>query len=236
MNRKNIQLLLALVILVLGIRLAYILYQRHEEAKASPYHATTAKPTLFPDDYVYLPPSNVYDARSARHLVGKTVWVRLGYSSPAYPVAGGRVLPRSPLALAPLTRLRIQGVLRQAWQGSRAIFVTFAYRGGEHAVEIGIEAPDGSATMQVDSLFFMANPHRLYHDWSAKVWQLIAQHQVMAGMTDTQAMLALGGAQTISMSSNRQTFLFPGVHPPLEVTFKHRRVVGFHAAKRQPKS
>ncbi len=234
MHRQKIQLFLALGLLVAGLRLAYILYQRHQEAHAKLALPTAAKLNTVPDDYAYLPSSGVYDAHSARNLIGKTVWVRLGYSSSAYRVAGGRVLPASQaqaLPLPPLTELRLRGVLRQNWQGARGIFYTFDYQGALRAVEIGIENPDGSATMQVDNLFFMADPHQIYNFWPARIWNLIAHHQVAIGMTQAQTMLALGGAQTVSLGVTHQTFLFPGQHPPMEVTFAHRHVISFHAVQ-----
>ncbi len=234
MDRKKIQLLLALAILAAGLRLAWILYRRHEESRARPRPPSAAAPAILSSDYADVPQSGVYDAASARQLVGKTVWIKLGYSSPAYPVAAGRVLAHAGVPLPPLTPLRIAGVLRQRWQGRPTVFYTFHYSGRLRAVPIGVEAAYGSAQMQVDTLFFIANPRQIYHFWPAKTWSLISHHQVAVGMSDTQVMLALGGAESLSLGSARQSYLFPGVHPPMEVTFSNRRVVSFHPQKSPP--
>ncbi len=232
--QKEIQILLALALLISGLRLAYILYRRHREAEAKPVRPAAAKTQILPDDYAYLPPSGVYDADSARGLIGKTVWVRLGYNSAAYRIAGGMVLPArraKALPLPPLTKLRIRGVLRQNWHGARGIFYSFDYQGALRAVEIGVENSGGSAAMQVDNLFFMANPRKIYYFWPPQTWNLIAHHQVAVGMTEAQTMLALGGAYSVSLGAKHQTYLFPGRHPAMEVTFAHRHVVSFHAVK-----
>src|SRR6266496_6398190 len=74
--KQKIQIVLVLAMVVAGIRLAWIFYERHEAAK-TPEKAEA--PPLNPDYYVIPKKLHPYDLKSARQLTEQPVWVKEGY-------------------------------------------------------------------------------------------------------------------------------------------------------------
>src|SRR5215472_6203091 len=79
--RKRIQIILLVGVVLAGLRVAYIFYQRHQDEARS-------APVSYPqqaDDFVRPPKIYPYDLKSAgSELIGKTVWVRAGNVMPYY--------------------------------------------------------------------------------------------------------------------------------------------------------
>jgi hypothetical protein len=50
----------------------------------------------------------------------------------------------------------------------------------------------GHYTIYNDQLFFYDDPHELYKHWGADMWSHIDKHEPVLGMSEPQAMLALG--------------------------------------------
>ena len=80
--KSKIQIILVLGIIVTGIRLGVILYERHEANK--PVLKQEAPP-LNPDYYVNPRKLYPYDVKSAKQLTKQPVWVKVGYFYPYYP-------------------------------------------------------------------------------------------------------------------------------------------------------
>src|SRR3954451_6081463 len=74
--KSKIQIILVLGIIVTGIRLAVILYQRHEANKPV---VKQEAPLLNPDYYVSPKKLYPYDLKSAKQLTKQPVWVKEGY-------------------------------------------------------------------------------------------------------------------------------------------------------------
>jgi hypothetical protein len=72
--KQKIQIALILGMLVAGIRLAIIFYERHEEAVQQTKRQEA--PALNPDYYVTPKKLYPYDLKSARQLMKQPVWVR----------------------------------------------------------------------------------------------------------------------------------------------------------------
>src|ERR1041385_7075494 len=76
--KQKIQIILLIGIIAAALRLAWILYERHQEA------ATPAKqeaPMLDPDFYVSAKKLSPYDLKSARQqLTQQPAWVKVGYA------------------------------------------------------------------------------------------------------------------------------------------------------------
>ena len=83
--KQKIQIMLVAAIVVAGLRLAFILYERHE------YQAQDAKksmsaPTPVNPDYLVTPKKlRPYDLKSAGQLTQQPVWVKVGYSITYFP-------------------------------------------------------------------------------------------------------------------------------------------------------
>src|SRR5438445_3634128 len=113
--KQKIQVALILAMFVAGIRLAIILYERHEDAAEQ-----TKKPevrALNPDDYVVPRKLYPYDLKSAKQLTRQPVWVREGYHHTYYPydpTRGRSDFSREAGLLLPLQKLQIKDVVTDA--------------------------------------------------------------------------------------------------------------------------
>lgn len=201
---KRIQIILLVGVVLAGLRVAYILYQRHQD------DAPRSAPVSYPqqaDDYVRPPKIYAYDLKSAEsELVGKTVWVRVGNVLPYYRYnSASRTadLAHKVGLLAPLEKLEIKNVILQKPPVNlvpgqvvvvrKQILAVFQKPGEatSFAFSVGTNTGDDYAFTANDDLFF-ADPHELYKHWPADVWAAIDQHQVKKGMNELQVGLALG--------------------------------------------
>lgn len=107
--------------LVAGIRLAIIFYERHEQAVRQTKKQEA--PALNPDYYVTPKKLYPYDLKSARQLTKQPVWVKVGYAYFYYPFdpatrranfshEGGK--------LTPLQRLEIKSIISDVSPEARA--------------------------------------------------------------------------------------------------------------------
>ena len=184
-----------------------------------------------PEDLVFIRPSYIWNAASARPLIGKTIWVKVGYGYHAWPVRGGRVVRRGAVLLAPLEALTITGVLQQSWPGGGGIFLTWKDGSGTRAAKIGTGSGD-NASMRFDNMFLLDDPHQLYSFWTPAMWDTIGHHQVVKGMDEAQVNFSLGTAQIENDDGDSQTYFFPRDHDPIEVTLVKHKVASFR--KPQP--
>src|SRR5690242_2086160 len=80
--KQKIQIVLDLAMIVAGIRLAWIFYER-QQAAVQPRHKEA--PLLNPDYYVTPKKLYPYDLKSAKQLTKQPVWVKIGYAYSYYP-------------------------------------------------------------------------------------------------------------------------------------------------------
>jgi hypothetical protein len=109
--KQKIQIVLILAVVVAGIPLAWIFYERHDAAKA-PEKAEA--PPLNPDYYVTPKKLYTYDLKSAKQLTKQPVWVKVGYAYSYYaydPVSRRSDLSREAGKLLPLQKLEIKDVV-----------------------------------------------------------------------------------------------------------------------------
>src|SRR3954466_12587572 len=109
--KSKIQIILVLGIIVTGIRLAVILYERHE---ANTPVVKQEAPPLNPDYYVSPKKLYPYDLKSARQLTQQPVWVKEGYRYTYYPYdkANHRLEISHPAGLLlPIEKLDIKDVV-----------------------------------------------------------------------------------------------------------------------------
>jgi len=203
-SSKRIQIILLIGVVLAGLRVAYIFYQRHQD------EAPRSAPVSYPqqaDDFVRPPKIYPYDLKSAgSELIGKTVWVRTGNFLPYYrydSASRSADLTHKVGVLASLEKLEIKDVIQQkapvtprpgevvvVHKEILAVFET-AGMAGKYAFSVGTNTSDNYAFTANDTLFF-ADPHDLYKHWPADVWAAIDQHQAKKGMNELQVGLALG--------------------------------------------
>jgi hypothetical protein len=215
--KQKLQIGLAITMLIVGARTAYIFYDRtHSGGPAKP--EVVENRNL--DDYVYLRPSHAHDLKSsAEALSGKTVWVRAGNAVAFYPYdRAGRKPDTKHQAgvLPPLERLEIKDVVvENAGGGGGQMMAVFAQTSsmaaaatkGEqgsapatkklYAVPVGA-ARKGEFTIFIDDMFFLDDPHKLYKHWSAETWSAVERHEVRKGMSEIQATAAMGVGHPVS--------------------------------------
>ena len=221
--KQKIQIALVVAMVVAGIRLAWIFYERHEEAVETARKQETAP--LNPDYYVTPKKLYPYDLKSAKQLTKQPVWVKVGYAYSYYPY--NSAVHRADLShqagqLLPLQRLDVKDVVTGVFPekpGQRQVLAVFEQDGKSYAAPIGTEK-DGDYKFYSDDMLFIQDPHNLYKHWPPEVWQTIDQHQVKPGMSELQADFALGmgllqpGADDIDRTLN-----YPNGGKPLMISF-----------------
>lgn len=220
-SKQKIQLVLALAILVAGVRTAYIFYERHvariEQSRNQP------KP-LNPDYYVIPKKLYPYDLKSAWQLTQQPVWVKEGYRYTYYPYQNHRAdFSREAGQLLPLEKLQIKDVVTDVTPGSRdekQVMAVFEKDGKSYAFPIG-SLKNGNYQIYSDEMLYIQDPHELYKHWPPDVWQAIDQHQVKPGMNELQADFAIGmGIPERSNDAEIKIVNYPNGGKPLSVTFR----------------
>jgi hypothetical protein len=193
--KKRIQLALAVAIVVVGARVGYVLYERHEDYVAAQKQVAANNAGYTNQEY-YVSPKKLYpfDLKAAMQLTEQPVWAKEGYRYTYYPYdAGSRKveLGREAGLLLPIEKLQIKDVVTGATGGKRQVMAVFEKDGKNFAVPIGFES-DGQYKIYSDEMFYVEDPHELYKFWPADVWQAIEQHEVKPGMDELQADFAVG--------------------------------------------
>lgn len=170
------------------------------------------KSTLTEDQEVFLRKERPDSLKDERELFGKTIWVSAGGQMDYYKDTGKHVDYAKPVGvLLGAEPLIIRDVFEEkAPANSRA---TFRIAPGQRQVLLGFTMPNSSdpkATYAVpvgnfdegvynfftDEIFFYDDPHVLYKHWGPEMWAHVDKHEVVLGMSENQAMMALG--QTIT--------------------------------------
>ena len=227
--KQKIQITLLIGMLIAGIRLAIILYDRHEDAIEQ-----TKKPAvraLNPDYYVTPKKQYPYDLRWAKQLTKQPVWVKVGYAYSYYPydtVAHHADFSRETGKLLPIQKLAIKDIVTGVSPkdpGERQILAVFEHGGKRYATPIGIER-DGDYKFYSDDMLFLEDPHQLYKHWPADVWQAIDQHQVKPGMGELEADFAVGiGMMESGGDSINRTLDYPNGGKLLSISYHDGRAV-----------
>jgi hypothetical protein len=226
--RQKVQIALILAMVVAGVRLAWILWERHEDAIQPKEQQTTA---LNPDYYVAPKKLYAYDLKSAKQLTKQPVWVKVGYAYPYFPYdsrAKQANLGHESGRLLPLQRLEIKDVVTGTSPGDHSkkqVLAIFQQDEKSYATPIGTEQ-DGDYKFYSDDMLFIQDPHQLYRHWSADVWQEIDRHQVQQGMNELQADFAIGiGLLEPGSDSIDRTLDYPNGGNPLKISFHDGKAI-----------
>jgi hypothetical protein len=220
--KSKIQVILVLGIIVSGIRLGVILYERHEDNTEA---VKKEAPPLNPDFYVSPRKLYPYDVKSAKQLTRQPAWVKVGYFYPYYPydpAAHHTDFSHESGKLLPLQKLEIKDVVSSVSPKTGGLEVLAVFREGAkfYATSIASDRGGGDLKFYSDDMFFIEDPHQLYKHWPADIWQSIDQHQVKPGMTDMQADFAIGiGLMDPSSDSIDKKMNYPNGGKPLTITY-----------------
>jgi len=195
------------LLLVVAVRIGLIYKANHEDG---PPLKVTEVPTMSDDDAVMynlrkLRPDSLKDVHD---LIGKTIWVSAGGQMDYYHDADNHVDYAHPVGiLQGAAPMLVKGVFEQV--APKTGSAVFRIAGGQRHVLVAFTMPtsdtpsalyatpvgyyDGSHyTIYDDQLFFYDDPHELYKHWGAEMWSHIDKHEAALGMSENQAMMALG--------------------------------------------
>ena len=221
--KQRIQVILVLGMLAAAIRLAWILYERHEESAVPEKQQTV---TLDPDLYVTSKKMYLYDLKSAKTEITKQpVWVKVGYAYgyfPYDPATRHADLAHHAAAHLPSAAL---GRLTAQNPGEPQILAVFEQDGKSYATPIGT-GKGGDFKFWANEMLFIEDPHQLYKHWPAEIWQAVDQHQVKSGMSELQANFALGiGLLESGGDSTDRTLDYPNGGKPIKISYHSGKVV-----------
>jgi hypothetical protein len=224
--RHKLQLALLVAMVVAGLRVGYILYQRHEDTVAAEKQKQAANLGYSNPDY-YVNPKKLhpFDLKSAKQLTQQPVWVKEGfrYTYYLYDAANKKVdFGHDAGLLLPIEKLEIKDIVTAKFPAAAQrlqVMAMFQKEGKTYAVPIGYEA-DEQYKIYSDEIFFVEDPHDLYKHWPADVWQAVEQHQVKAGMNEMQADFAIGmGVPDAGSSSYEKTVRYTNGGKPLVIVY-----------------
>ena len=195
------------LLLAVGIRVGLIYRANHSDG---PVKQVADAPVMTDDEAVgynlrKLRPDSLKDVRD---LIGKTVWFSAGGQMDYYRDTGNHVDYAHPVGtLQGAVPMVIKGVFEQAAPktgravfriapGQRHVLVAFTMPNSDaptalNATPVGF-FDAGHYTLYDDQLFFYDDPHILYKHWGADMWSHIDKHEAVPGMSENQAMIALG--------------------------------------------
>ena len=226
--KQKIQITLILAMIVAGVRLAWIFYERHEAAIQP---AKKEAPPLKADYYVTPKKLYPYDLKSAKQLTKQPAWVKVGYAYSYY--SYNRATRQADLSqesgkLLPIQKLDISDVIAQAMPGKpgeREVLAVFQQDGKAYATPIGSEK-SGDYKFFSDDMLFIEDPHQLYKHWTTDVWQAVGQHQVKPGMSELQADFAIGiGLLQPGSDDIDRTLEYPNGGKPLTISFHEGKAI-----------
>jgi hypothetical protein len=234
-SKRKIQLALLAVIVVTGIRAAYIVYERYSERAEEAAKANKPAPALNADDYVVTKKLYPSDVKSAKQLTQQPVWVREGYHHTYYPYDLARKrtdFSHEAGLLLPIQKLDIKDVVTDTAPHSahvHQIMAVFEQDGKAYAVSIG-SVVDNTYSIYSDDYFFIQDPHELYKHWPPDIWEAIDQHQVKPGMNQLQVDFALGmGVLDRGSDSSVQTAHYANGGKPMTITYQAGKVTEIRA-------
>jgi hypothetical protein len=235
------------LLLAVGIRVGLIYKASHEDG---PVKKVADVPALTDDEAVgytlrKLRPDSLKDVRE---LIGKTIWVSAGGQMDYYHDAGNHVDYAHPMGiLQGAVPLLVKGVFEQtAPKTGRAVF---RIAPGQRHVLIAFTMPKsdtptalyatpvgyfdaGRYTIYDDELFFYDDPHELYKHWGTDMWSHIDKHEAVVGMSEPQAMMALGQVMDPHGDDpgNRTVYFDNNMHP-VSIEFRNGKAVSITPEK-----
>ncbi len=240
-NGPKIAIGVTVVFLVaIGVRVGLI-YRANHEAGPTPLQPAPSR-TIDADDNVYLRKEHPDSLADERTLIGKTLWISAGDQMDYYRDTANHVDYAHPVGvLLGAEPVVIKGVFEEkAPSTGRAVFRIPA---GEKHVLLAFTLPqspdpktlyalpvgnyDGSNyNFVTDEIFFYDDPHVLYNYWGPAMWAHIEKHEAVLGMSENQAMMALG--QTITPhgdTTGDRSVTYDNNGHPVDIDFEKNKAV-----------
>jgi hypothetical protein len=163
---------------------------------------------LTDDDNVFLRKERPDSLADERTLIGKTIWVSAGGQMDYYKDTGKHVDYAHPVGvLLGAEPLIIKDVFEEVppktgravariSAGQKHVLLAFTMPRSDdpkqfYAVPVG-NYDEGSYNFLTDEIFFYDDPHILYKYWGPEMWAHVDKHEPVLGMSENQAMMALG--------------------------------------------
>jgi hypothetical protein len=196
-----------ILLLMLGGRI-WLIHKHNTEDEVAIPRTAYQKSNLSDDDMVFSRKERPDSLKDERTLIGKTIWVSAGEQLDYYKVASHHIDYAHPVAtLRGAEPLIVKDVFEQVAPKSGPAVARIA--GGQKHVLLAFTMPNsadpaviyatpvgnfdaGNYTFISDDVFFYDDPHVLYKHWGPEMWAHIDKHEVVNGMSENQAMMALG--------------------------------------------
>jgi hypothetical protein len=218
---------------VFGLRIYFVWKERNAPPVQKPQRQERP---LTDDDLVSPRKLLIDDLKSAKTLVGKTVWIQAGFELEYFSYVHHSVNFNHKIGVLPSVQmLEIKDIILEKAppsktsripRGDKQIFAVFQMPGdaGEYATAIGyIQGTD--STYYCDDIFYYDDPHRMYKHWPPDVWQAVDRQQPKPGMNELQVAMALGVIQQSDSSNygNRTVHYDAGIKQ-WDVSFQNDKV------------
>jgi hypothetical protein len=195
----------AAFLVLIGGEVAWI---HHKNNEVIPVATQAGEPKLDPDDNVFLRKEHPVTLKDEKDLIGKTIWVSAAAQLDYYKYAAHHADYAHPVGTLPgAVPMVVTGVFEQVppstgravsriSKGMRHVLLSFTLPKSddpkaEYAVPVG-NYDNGGYNFLTDDIFFYDDPHTLYSHWGTAMWEHIDKHEPAIGMSENQAMLALG--------------------------------------------
>jgi hypothetical protein len=227
-------------VVAIAVRVGLIYKANHEEGPTPAQPVASRK--IDADDLVFLKKQRPDSLKDERALIGTTIWVSAANQMDYYVDKGKHVDYAKPVGLLKGAEpLVVKEVFEEkAPATGRAVMRIAA---GERQVLLGFTMPkssDPNALYAVpvgnydttgynfftDEIFFYDDPHELYKHWGAAMWQHVDKHEAALGMSENQAMLALG--QVITPHGDKtgdRSVTYDNDGHPVTLTFEDNKAV-----------
>jgi hypothetical protein len=197
------------LVLAIGGELLYLHHRNvQDENMVVKRKGVYEKPKMTDDDSVFSRKERPDSLKDERALIGKTIWVSAGGQLEYYKYASRHVDYTKPVGM-------LQGaqplVIREVFEqvAPKSGHAVYRIAGGQKHVLLAFTMPNaadpnaefatpvgnydnGFYTFISDDVFFYDDPHELYKHWGTETWAHIDKHEVVPGMSENQAMMALG--------------------------------------------
>jgi hypothetical protein len=228
------------LVLVLGIRVGMIYRANHEEGPTRPQEAPSRK--IDDDDLVFLKKERPDSLKDERTLIGKTVWVSAANQMDYYKDTGKHVDYAHPVGiLLGAEPLVIDDVFEQKAPATGRAVARIA--AGEKHVLLGFTMPKSANPKEkfavpvgnydstgynffTDEIFFYDDPHQLYKHWGTAMWEHVDKHEPVLGMSENQAMMALGQVITPhGDTTGDRSVTYDNNGKPVTIQFENNKAV-----------
>ncbi len=230
-------------VLAIGGQLLWLHHRNVEDQNAQvPRQGQFVQPKMTEDDAVFLRKERPDSLKDERELIGKTVWVSAGGQMDFYKDTGkhvdytkpvGVLLGAEPLVIKDVFEEKAPATSRAAFRiapGERQVLLAFTMPNSSdpktlYAVPVG-NFDGGVYNFFTDEIFFYDDPHVLYKHWGPEMWTHIDKHEAVLGMSENQAMMALGQVMTPHGDNvGDRSVSFDNDGHPVTIDFEHNKAV-----------